>query len=243
MSERTVIVSDIHCGAIPAENERAFLSFLAEVPELGDELIINGDLFHFWFEYGEVIPRGHTALFARLRALVDAGVPVSFIGGNHDAWGGSFLRDEIGLEVLEGPLTRTVGDRRAYIAHGDGLVEGRAYMLLRTLSRSQLNKQIYRWIHPDLAIPLTRQFARIRESAAPRPGAFAASMASRAHKALARHADIDLVVFGHIHTPELSMFAPGKFYLNTGNWVCNMSFAVVTPDEIRLECYPVRSRR
>ncbi|WP_419161934.1 UDP-2,3-diacylglucosamine diphosphatase [Candidatus Palauibacter sp.] len=241
MSERTVVVSDVHLGAVAAENERAFLAFLTEVPRWGDELLINGDLFDFWFEYREVIPRGQLDALARLRALVEGGIRVSFMGGNHDAWGGSFLRDEVGIEVLEEPARRPVGGRRAYIAHGDGL--GGAdwgYRALRCAARSRAGRSLFRWIHPDLGVPLARLAsgtrraqARDAEGESPR----AARLASYAREVLAENVDVELVVFGHAHRPEVSELAPGRFYLNSGDWLHHNSFAVVTPEEIRLESY------
>ena len=66
------LVSDIHLGAAPKERERSFLRWLSHAGSSASELIINGDLFDFWFEYRSVIPRGHTRVLGALAALVDA---------------------------------------------------------------------------------------------------------------------------------------------------------------------------
>ncbi len=241
MSKRTVVVSDIHLGAVAAENEQAFLAFLAEAHRWGDELLINGDLFDFWFEYRQVVPRGQLDALARLRALVERGMAIRFIGGNHDAWGGSFLRDEVGIEVLDGPVRLTVGGRRAYVAHGDGLGGAdRGYRALKWAARSRWGSGLFRWVHPDLGVPLARlasgtKRAQAREKGGDSP--CADRLAACARDVLAANADIDLVVFGHAHRPEVSEVAPGRFYLNAGDWLHHNSFAVVTPTEIRLESY------
>ena len=242
MGQRTVVVSDIHLGAVAEANARAFLAFLSEAPRRGDDLLINGDLFDFWFEYREVIPRGQLDVLARLRTLVDGGMPVRFVGGNHDAWGGSFLRDEVGIDVLEGPIRTHVGGRRAYVAHGDGLGGGdRGYRALRWAARSRGGRGLFRWLHPDLGVPLARLAsgtrraqARGREAVSPRADALAAC----ARGLLAADPDLDLVVFGHAHRPEVTEVRPGRYYLNAGDWLHHNSFAVVTPNEIRLESYP-----
>src|SRR4028118_579595 len=101
-SKPVYVVSDIHLGAVPAATERAFRRFLDHVAEDASELLINGDLFDFWFEYRSVILREHYRVLAKLADVVEAGVPVSFVGGNHDAWAGSFLRDEVGVTLLDG---------------------------------------------------------------------------------------------------------------------------------------------
>jgi UDP-2,3-diacylglucosamine hydrolase len=53
----TYIVSDLHLGVAPEATERAFLQFLRAAGERAGSLIINGDLFEFWFEWKHVIPR------------------------------------------------------------------------------------------------------------------------------------------------------------------------------------------
>ena len=241
MGERTVVVSDIHLGAVAEENERAFLTFLADAHLRGDELLINGDLFDFWFEYRQVIPRGQLAALARLRALVDRGMRVRFIGGNHDAWGGSFLRDEVGIEILAGPARIAVGGRAAYVAHGDGLGGGDwGYRALRWAARSRWGRSLFRALHPDLGLPLARLASGTKQAQGRADGGGsprADRLAACAREILGANSDIDLVVFGHTHRPEVSEFGPGRFYLNAGDWLHHNSFAVVTPDEIRLESY------
>lgn len=241
MPTNTVVVSDIHLGAVSDEHERAFLSFLDEAHRWGEDLLINGDLFDFWFEYRQAIPRGYLGALARLRGLVDGGMPIRFVGGNHDAWGGSFLREEIGIEVIEGPFEGQVGGRRAYVAHGDGL--GGAdwgYRALKSVSRSRLGRQLFRLIHPDVGIPLARRASRTERAHAESPGLEgprAARLARHAAEVLETHAEVELVVFGHSHKPEVTEVSPGRFYLNPGDWIHHDSFAVVSPTTIRLESY------
>ena len=244
MSERTVVVSDIHLGAVEEANARAFLAFLEEMPRWGDELLVNGDLFDFWFEYGQVIPRGQLDVLVRLRKLVESGVRVLFMGGNHDAWGGDFLRDEVGMEILGDPARMRVGGRRAYIAHGDGLGGSDwGYRALRWAARSRAGRGLFRLLHPDLGLPLARLASGTRRAQARGAGPEsprAAALAGHAVEVLAADADLELVVFGHAHRPEVVEVAPGRFYLNAGDWIHHNTFAVVTPDEIRLERYPGR---
>src|SRR5258707_4235164 len=56
---RVLVVADAHLGQVPPAVASAFHRFLDAVPDLGDALVINGDLFDFWFEYRSVIPRRH----------------------------------------------------------------------------------------------------------------------------------------------------------------------------------------
>ena len=58
MADRTsIVISDVHLGEVPPDTERAFVSFLESLAGTAHELLINGDLFDFWFEYRNVVPR------------------------------------------------------------------------------------------------------------------------------------------------------------------------------------------
>ena len=96
------LASDVHLGVAPPETEQAFLAWLEHCGEEASRVVINGDLFDFWFEYRSAIPRGHTRVLGALAALVDSGIPVLLMGGNHDWWGGDFLTPEIGVDFSSG---------------------------------------------------------------------------------------------------------------------------------------------
>jgi len=91
-----VVVSDAHLGVAPPAVEEALLEFLEAVPALGDCLLVNGDLFDFWFSYTRVIPRRGFHVAAALARLRNR-VPVVMVGGNHDRWGGDFWTREVGV--------------------------------------------------------------------------------------------------------------------------------------------------
>lgn len=234
----TVIVSDAHHGAVAEESAQAFRRFLARVPELGPDLLINGDLFDFWFEYRTVILRKHFRLLRRLAELVEAGVRIRLVSGNHDAWGGSFLRDELGIELLDGPLTVTLGGRRSLVAHGDGLGGGDLrYRLLRRVTRSRLGVAAFRRLHPDTSHHLVgwaSGTADRQDGAVVTAHGRAEHLSAYAETLLDGDPNLQLVVFGHAHRPELRESRPGRFYLNAGDWIHHFSYAVVTVDRIEL---------
>jgi len=235
--ERTLVASDAHLGAAPVVAERTFLDFLSAVPGMTNDLLLAGDVFDFWFEYRTVVMREHFDALRVLADVVDAGVRVRMVGGNHDAWFGSFLRDEVGVQILEGPLVTPVGGRRTYLAHGDGLAGGDwAYRLFKTVSRSPPARGLFRWLHPDLAIPAVKRISRT--SGEPRPGRKSRRRADRlSEDAVDRLRDdpgLDLVIYGHSHRPELQEVEEGRHYLNAGDWLRHFTYGVVTPASVRL---------
>ncbi|HXF22992.1 MAG TPA: hypothetical protein VN602_00630, partial [Gemmatimonadaceae bacterium] len=62
------IVSDLHLGVASADVERSFEGYLAGITGKIPALIINGDLFDFWFEWKTVIPRRGFRTLAALAA-------------------------------------------------------------------------------------------------------------------------------------------------------------------------------
>ena len=235
----TLIVSDAHLGAAPLEHEDAFRRFLAQAADRTRDLVINGDLFDFWFEYGTVIQRRHFPVLHILRDLVESGVRIRLVAGNHDFWGGSFLADEIGIELIDGPIRTTLGCRTAILAHGDGLGSGDwGYKFLKSVIRSRVARSGFRWLHPDLSAGITRLVSRTESRHGGTPDAESLGRASRLHTWSAEqfHAspDIDLVVLGHCHVPEIRELVPGRFYLNPGDWVQHCSWAEVEPDRMRV---------
>ncbi len=236
MSKPTVIVSDLHLGAVPDAVQRSFVRFTRHWQGAAEVLLINGDLFGFWCEFRTVVPSQH---FHTLRALADlheSGVKLILVGGNHDAWGGPFLERQIGIQLAEGPLELEIAGRRALIAHGDGLGPGDlGYKVLRRFLRSRPVTGAMRWIHPDVACRIAegvsqtgdrgeRGYVKARQRAQ--------VLERYATQLLEERADLDLVVFGHCHTPTVRAVAPDRYYVNTGDWVENRTYTVVTADRI-----------
>ncbi len=238
----TIIVSDLHLGAVPERNERAFLDFLAWLPDRSGDLVINGDLFDFWFEYGSVVLRRHFRVLRALAEVVERGVRIRLVGGNHDAWGGSFLRDEIGLQLVDGGLTTEMAGRRAFVAHGDGLGAGEmGHRVLQRLTRNRVSETAFRLLHPALAVRLADRVSSTTAKFGRGPDA-APSGAERLRRFAATlfrdDPELQLVALGHSHLPELAELGPGQYYLNTGDWLHHFSYGVVDHERIRLERWP-----
>jgi len=234
----TLVASDAHLGATSGAAGGAFLAFLEAVPDLTDDLVLNGDVFDFWFEYRSVVRRDAFPALRRLAGLRDAGVRVRLVGGNHDAWTGSFLGEELGIELIDGPVVTEVGGRRTYLAHGDGLAGGDlGYRFLKTVTRSRPARTLFGWLHPDLADRLVRRVSRTPQddaAARAREESRARLLSDHARALLEEDPSLELVVFGHSHRPELAEMAPGRHYLNPGDWIRHFTYGEVSREGIAL---------
>lgn len=226
------LASDVHLGAGDPTRARRFIGWLDHAGSRASQVVINGDLFDFWFEYRHAIPRGHTRVLGALAALVDAGLPVVLMGGNHDWWGGSFLTDEIGVTFLQDPTVLELAGHRTLLAHGDGLGKGDlGYRLLRGVLRGRATRWAFRWLHPDLGAWVAKRVSRTdqrEETGDPALGRPAA-LRRWAEAALREDPSLHLVALGHSHVPELTEVEPGRFYLNSGDWLHHDSYAILAP--------------
>jgi UDP-2,3-diacylglucosamine hydrolase len=163
---RLYFVSDLHLGGSPEPQESTkrerFLALCDRVGREGAGLYILGDLFDFWFEYRTVVPRTAFGILAHLDNLARSGVGVRYLGGNHDFWLSDFLRRETAIEPIgDGTLLEAQG-RRARLFHGDALGPGdHGYKVLKRVLRNPLAIWLYRWVHPDLGIPLALRSSHV----------------------------------------------------------------------------------
>jgi UDP-2,3-diacylglucosamine hydrolase len=229
MSRPVYLSGDVHLGAVAPERAASFVRWLAHAGEHAGHVILNGDLFDFWFEYASVIPRGHTRVLGALAALVDAGVPVTLMGGNHDWWGGSYLEEEIGVTFLRDPVVVDLAGRRTFLAHGDGLGRGDlGYRLLKSVLRGRATRWAFRWLHPDLGAGLARRVSKT-EHRGPNEDEKRRALALEAWGVakLEGDASLDLVILGHTHIPVLHPVGPGRWYINAGDWVAHSTYLVL----------------
>ena len=227
-------MSDAHLGFAEDEVERAVISFLRHVASRAGSLVINGDLFEFWFEWRTVIPRRGFRTVAALADVADAGVPIVMIAGNHDCWGGEVLREDVGVDYRFGPWIDEIAGWRTRIEHGDGLRprEDRRYRALRHLLRNGLAIRSFRWLHPDLATPIATRSSHASRSYGARDGG--RGLRDAAVRAEQSDASLDLIVFGHSHVSTLERLPGGTVYGNPGSWLDTPTFLHVTDERIAL---------
>jgi UDP-2,3-diacylglucosamine hydrolase len=227
-------MSDAHLGFAGNEVERAVIAFLRHVATHAGSLVINGDLFEFWFEWRTVIPRRGFRTVAALADVADAGVPIMMIAGNHDCWGGEVLREDVGVDYRLGPWLGEIAGWQTRIEHGDGLRprEDRRYRALRRVLRHPLAIRAFRWLHPDLATPLaTHSSSASRTYSSPDAGR---GLRDAAIRTVDAEPSLDLVVFGHSHVATLERLPGGSVYGNPGSWLDAPTFLHVTDERIAM---------
>ncbi|HEY2855238.1 MAG TPA: UDP-2,3-diacylglucosamine diphosphatase [Gemmatimonadaceae bacterium] len=234
LSSPCYVISDLHLGFAKPEVEQDLLRFLRQLPGRANALVINGDLFEFWFEWRSVIPRSSFRVLAALADLRDAGIDVLMIAGNHDCWGGDVLRKDVGIDYHVGVWEGAIAGWNGRIEHGDGLRprEDRRYRLLRRVLRHRWAINAFRWLHPDFGTRLATHSSHASRTYGARDQG--RGLARIASDLLGSRRDLDLLIYGHSHVATLVRMPTGAVYANAGSWLDAPTFLRLTPERVEL---------
>lgn len=238
-------ISDAHLGLDNKEVERKkedrLLAFLTSILPSTETLFIGGDLFDFWFEYKTVIPKGFHRTLSALQEFTDRGIPVHYLAGNHDFWMGDFFESELGMTVHREPFEMTVGGKRVFLHHGDGLAHNDlGYKMIKPVLRNKFNIYLYRWLHPDLGVRLARGSSRkSRAYTTNKHYGEESGMIEYARRKILE--GIDIVVMGHRHEPNMQQIEGGT-YINLGDWVHHNTYAELHNGAITLKSWNATER-
>jgi UDP-2,3-diacylglucosamine hydrolase len=232
--------SDVHLGLGERVQEKAkenrLLEFLDHIFPETEQLFIVGDLFDFWFDYKTVIPRGFHRTLSALQRFTDSDKTVHYLVGNHDCWMGDFFQTEIGVHVYRGPFMVTIQGKKVFIHHGDGLAENDlGYRFIKPILRNPLAVRLYRWIHPDIGVPLARGSSRSsREYTRQKHYGEEQGMVAFAEKLIGQ--GMDIVVMGHHHRPSSVQVGHGM-YVNLGDWITYNTYGTMADGTMTLQTW------
>ncbi|HEX2723471.1 MAG TPA: UDP-2,3-diacylglucosamine diphosphatase [Gemmatimonadaceae bacterium] len=228
------VISDAHLGVASLPIEKSLVAFLRRLEGRAGSLLINGDLFDFWFEWKSVIPRNSFRALAALADLHDSGIPILWIAGNHDCWGDEILRRDIGVEYHLGPWEGSLAGWKARVEHGDGLreKEDRGYRFVRPVMRNRAAIRAFRALHPDWASWLANGSSGASRTYRSRDEG--RGLRAIAMRELTAHPDIELLIYGHSHVATLERTAAGGVFANAGSWLDAPTFLRVTAESIEL---------
>jgi UDP-2,3-diacylglucosamine hydrolase len=192
------------------------------------ELFLLGDIFDFWFDYREVVPRGYVRLLGALANLADQGVIIHYFTGNHDMWIFDYLQKEIGLKVYYQPTTIERQGLKIHLGHGDGLGQGdRKYKIIKSILSNKFAQKLFSLLHPDIGLKLMK-FASKQSRLAEKDQV----MTSPENERLIQYSEqflstqkVDLFIFGHRHLAIDYTLSDGcSRYINLGEWWSICSF-------------------
>jgi UDP-2,3-diacylglucosamine hydrolase len=243
-SEKIYFLSDFHLGAPNATQslirEKKIISFLEEIKKDAKEIFILGDLFDFWFEYKNVVPKGYVRILGKLAELTDSNITVHFFVGNHDMWMKDYFQKELNIKVYFEPSVFDFNGKKMQIGHGDGLGPGdHGYKFLKKIFRNNIAQFLFGIIPPSIGIGMANYFSRkSRMQTGSSNEIFNGEenewLVSYCKEELKRN-EFDYFIFGHRHLPLDIQLSEKSRYINLGDWIQYFSYAVFDGSALELK--------
>ena len=228
MAERKGVyfVSDVHLGLEvkdPAAREARFVSFLCGIPAgTTHALYMLGDIWDFWYEYRDVVPKGYVRVFAALTDLMDAGVKVYFFPGNHDIWCYDYFSSMGIIVVREQPQLVEIGGKVFCLGHGDGLGPGlRGYKFMNSVFKNRLVQRLFSTLHPWFAFRLGQGWSRHSRLARSEEYVFKGESEPLYKWAMdfSQRQHVDVFIFGHLHCAADMALPSGTRLIVMKDWM------------------------
>ena len=238
--------SDFHLGVPDYESslvrEKLICDWLDMARQNASEIYLLGDVFDFWFEYKQVIPKGFARFFGKICEITDSGIPVTFFKGNHDMWTFGYLEKELGVKVISDELIIERNGRKLFLHHGDGLGPGdNGYKWIRKLFRSQFGIKLFGFLHPRIGAGLAQYLSR--SSRIQNKGSDKVFNGEDKEyivlfcKEILKTQHYDYFICGHRHLPLNIDLGQQSRYINLGEWVNDFTYAEMNGTEIELKVF------
>ncbi|MES2618128.1 MAG: UDP-2,3-diacylglucosamine diphosphatase [Bacteroidota bacterium] len=245
-AKKIYFASDFHLGvpshATSLMREKLICRWLDTVRQDASEIYLMGDLFDFWFEYHDVIPKGFARFMGKIAEITDSGIPVTIFKGNHDMWTFGYLAEELGVKVISDELIIERNGKKFFLHHGDGLGPGdKAYKWIRSFFRSKFAIALFGFLHPRIGAGFAKFLSR--RSRIQNAGADKIYMGDDKEyitlfcKQTLTTTHYDYFICGHRHFPMDVKLSDSSRYINLGEWVNDFTYAEFNGTNIELKVF------
>lgn len=241
--KKIYFLSDAHLGSRAIEHsrthERRLVSFLDKIKDKAEAVYMLGDMFDFWYEYKNVVPKGFTRFLGKVSELTDRGVEVHFFTGNHDMWCLSYFEKECGMIIHRQPCVVELSGKVFFLAHGDEFSTERSFRVLRSIFHNRFLQWLFSSLHPRWSISMGLGWARHSmlkhkvKGDTPFKGEENEDCVKYARKYLETHPTVDCFIFGHRHIDEDIVLGDSSRCIFLGDWIG--TFAYVVFDGVTIE--------
>lgn len=241
-------LSDAHLGSLaiphPRMQERRLVNFLDSIKHKAEAVYLMGDIFDFWYEYKNVVPKGYTRLLGKISELTDMGVEVHYFIGNHDIWQLDYFEKECGMTLHRHSEVVELHGQMFFLAHGDGLgSKDKKFKFLCAMFHSTTCQRLFSMLHPRWGIAFGLEWARRsrlkREDGKEPPyqGEQNEELVIFAKEYMQSHPDINYFIFGHRHIELDLMLARSTRLMILGDWISQFSYAVFDGEHMFMESF------
>ena len=239
MKTPVYFISDIHLKLSLDNNEKKrrnkLYRLFDQIMETGGSCFFMGDLFDFYFEYPDLIPKSYFDFFEKTKVLKENGITLYFLAGNHDYWVGDHITNDIMDEVYLDDKQIEINGKKFFLTHGDGLLSwDHGYRLLKKVIRSKTFIWLFHWLHPTIGYRIAGMISRSGKKDTHGED-FNEDVRVELQKVAKEHFDngYDFMISGHYHLGEMFLIEKGKLVV-LGDWFHRPSYAVFNGEDLEL---------
>ncbi|MBU2884102.1 UDP-2,3-diacylglucosamine diphosphatase [Psychrosphaera sp. B3R10] len=235
MTNSSLIIADLHLSPERPDITSCFCQFLVDSKNKHDSLYILGDLFEAWIGDDDISPFTNT--IANVIAEFAESTPVYFIHGNRDFLLGKRFAKKAKMTLLPQQHRITGYGYNILFMHGDQLcTDDIPYQKFRRKSRT------WWWKFLIQCLPLKQRRLKAENYRK-------ISVAQQKHKssdimdvnpttvdAVMASENVDLLIHGHTHRPEIHSLPNNKIRAVVGDWYTQGSVLTLSHQQLALSC-------
>jgi UDP-2,3-diacylglucosamine pyrophosphatase LpxH len=223
------VISDFHLATM-ASKAKPLLKYLKSIqPAI---LILNGDIIDSWRFSRNYFPKSHLKVIRQILKMIEKGVQVVYITGNHDDVFRKFNNTRLGNFIIVNQFEMIINDQKIWIFHGDVFDHiihhspklarffAAAYGLLTAFNK------VLNYILKILGGREMYLYKSMKDRIEKDKNILTNFEKSAASAAISRN--VDVVICGHTHVPVDKTITTEKGtirYINCGDWVMNFTAA------------------
>ncbi|MBH37075.1 MAG: UDP-2,3-diacylglucosamine diphosphatase [Gammaproteobacteria bacterium] len=211
-------ISDIHLEPIENNRTLAFNNFLEKASDRYEALYILGDLFEYWIGDDED-NLTISNIKKNLSRLADQGVRLFFIHGNRDFLIGNKFASDTNIRILDDMHIINLNNKKIMLSHGDAFcTDDTDYQKFKNETRNSS------WIKSFLKKPLDERLfiaddmrSKSKSANSNKPENIMDTNPKAIEESVIKN-EIDILIHGHTHRPEVKYFANGSVKVVLGSW-------------------------
>ncbi|MBR5254605.1 MAG: UDP-2,3-diacylglucosamine diphosphatase [Bacteroidales bacterium] len=232
--KKIYFASDFHLGNSTRKNnlrkEKLVVRWLNAISKDAEEIYLLGDVFDFWFEYKNVVPKGFVRFLGTLAHLADSGIRIHLFCGNHDLWIRDYFQEELGIIVHKQNEILTLKGKTFMLGHGDGLdPKDKKYKFINTIFKNKFCISAFASLHPRWAIAIAQKWSKSSRASHSETDKIDLEEKEPIYKFCLKTIEtqkIDYFVFGHRHLVCSKKIKDKTYYMNLGYWNIYGHYAV-----------------
>jgi UDP-2,3-diacylglucosamine pyrophosphatase LpxH len=213
-------------------------------------LILNGDIIDIWNFRKRYFPKEHLRVLQKIMNMASKGVKVYYLTGNHDELLRRFTDYSAGGIHLKNKLVLNLDGQKAWIFHGD--------VFDVSIQNAKWLAKLGGWGY-DVLIYVNRLINQILDKIGMERFSLSQKIKNSVKKAvkyindfentaseLAIDKGYDYVICGHIHQPQMREVSNKKgktLYLNSGDWIENLSALEYASGVWRIYVHPIEKKK